>query len=148
MTTSEAKEQIRKLDRELKRKLRQDPAYRAAQNERSRVWREANKEYISAYKKEYRERTLETYKKNRKKYGEARRKREVAWDKELTSLVHNEAERLSKMRTEATGIQWSVDHVVPLQGKNVSGLHVWNNIQVIPKAHNQQKYNAYVSDWN
>ncbi len=38
---------------------------------------------------------------------------------------------------------FEVDHVIPLNGKIVSGLHVLSNLQVLPSAENRSKGNKY-----
>lgn len=48
--------------------------------------------------------------------------------------------------TAATGILHEVDHIVPLQGKNVSGLHVPWNLRVITKAENVLKSNSLIME--
>lgn len=47
------------------------------------------------------------------------------------------AEKLSK----ETGIRHEVDHIFPLQGKLVSGLHIETNLQVITRSKNRSKKN-------
>jgi hypothetical protein len=46
----------------------------------------------------------------------------------------------------SSGIQYEVDHVIPLHGKNISGLHVQGNLSIISKEDNARKSNVYL-DW-
>lgn len=48
----------------------------------------------------------------------------------------------SRAMTLATGVQHSVDHIVPLVHPLVCGLHVQNNLRVIPLAENIRKGNS------
>ncbi|CAB5079626.1 hypothetical protein UFOVP146_44 [uncultured Caudovirales phage] len=65
------------------------------------------------------------------------------WDAEFTEFITQEATHLAKLRKEITGFKWDVDHIYPLQGKEVCGLHVWNNLQVIPSEINKSKGNKF-----
>lgn len=50
---------------------------------------------------------------------------------------------LAAMLTRETGIIHHVDHILPLRGKKVSGLHVFSNLRVIPATDNVKKSNSY-----
>lgn len=67
-------------------------------------------------------------------------KRDVAWaDRCAIAKIYAEAERL----TRETGVAHHVDHIIPLQGRYVSGLHVESNLRVIPWQENLRKANRY-----
>jgi hypothetical protein len=53
--------------------------------------------------------------------------------------------KLSRKKTKETGRDYHVDHIVPLQGRLVSGFHVSGNLRVILADTNLSKHNHYIA---
>lgn len=77
------------------------------------------------------------------RYRAARRQATPSWLTDVQTAqieaVYAEARRLS----EETGIPYEVDHIVPLAGRVVSGLHVPWNLRAIPKIKNNRRPRIY-----
>ena len=56
------------------------------------------------------------------------------------------AYEIAALRTKITGFAWEVDHIVPLRSKLVCGLHVIDNLRVIPRTQNRAKGNRHWPD--
>lgn len=68
------------------------------------------------------------------------------WTNEDDVFFLNEIYAASKLKTESTGIQHHVDHIVPLKGNTFCGLHVWWNLQVITATENLMKHNSLTGE--
>lgn len=118
-------------------------------------WYQKNKESRSAYNARWRAENLDFNKARfaawakanphkvnaliMKRYA-AKLKATPIWaNKVAIERIYEQASRL----TIETGVRYDVDHIVPLQGKIVSGLHCEANLQVLPKAQNISKSNRY-----
>ena len=73
----------------------------------------------------------------------AKDQRTPAWLTVDDLWIIQEAYGLAALRREIVGGEWHVDHIIPLRGKQVSGLHVPWNLQVIPAIDNRRKSNKY-----
>lgn len=141
-----------------KAKKRADPEFKAAELASKAVyrahttaqraaymleWRTANKEHSLAYGKTYRDANKERYAFLCQKRKLDKLKRTPAWLTEDDLWLIAEAYDLAALRTQALGIEFHVDHIIPLRGKRVSGLHVPQNLRVIPGVENMRKTNKF-----
>ena len=145
LKTKEVQKQYRERTKE-KRKLAQKKYY------------QANKARIKKVKQAYLAKTKELRKLKSAKYYEIHKDECIAraearyasklraipkWvDSEQMWLI-GEIYHLAQLRNATTGTRWAVDHIVPLKGERVSGLHVPQNLQVIPEQLNRIKYNTF-----
>ena len=94
----------------------------------SSQWRKENPEVMNAHKGKRRAAVILRYPK---------------WITEDDVWLMKEVYDLANLRTVTFGVSWTVDHIIPLQGKKVSGLHVPTNLQVITRKANSSKSNIY-----
>lgn len=159
-----------KADNLARKKInRSNPKFKAAEAKKKKEYRvknaAAHKAYMQLWHKKYAEQQieyrakyrqmnpeyfLEYAKNNRAKLTAKTRlrqatliKRTPAWLSADDFWLMQQAYELAALRTKLFGFQWHVDHEIPLVGKRVSGLHVPNNLRVIPAKENLCKNNKF-----
>jgi arsenate reductase-like glutaredoxin family protein len=110
---------------------------------KSKAYYASNTEAISQRSKAYQRANLHKFAAVNAKREAAKLQRTPAWLTIDDLWMISQAYELAKLREQIVGGKWHVDHVVPLQGKTVSGLHVPINLQVIPAKQNRSKSNAW-----
>ena len=100
-----------------------------------KAWNERNPDYQSNF-----------YKANKERYIAARARRRAAqesatptWLTAIDKAMIQEMYDVSEARYIQTGIKHHVDHIVPINGKGVAGMHVPWNLQVITAHENLSK---------
>lgn len=120
--------------------LAQAAIYRAAHKAEEKANRAAhyqnNKEHVAKTTKAYREANLDLYAMAAAKRRSTKRNAIPPWAN-LDAIA--DIYRAASLLTKVTGQPHEVDHVVPLQGKNVCGLHVETNLQILTLPENRSK---------
>jgi HNH endonuclease len=102
-------------------------------------YRKDNIEYFISYNKANKHKILA----NTRKRQASKMQRTPKWIGKDELWLIQEDYKLAILRTKMFGFKWEVDHIIPLQGKLVSGLHVPENLMVIPRKDNRQKHNRF-----
>jgi len=121
-------------DRSEKRKATHKKYYEAnkeIRNAKSKAWQQANKDKVNAF-------AAKRHASKLNRTPSWLTKEDLAEIKDIYSMANR--------RTQVEGIQYHVDHIIPLQGKNISGLHVPSNMQILRARDNISKGNRYGKD--
>ena len=115
--------------------------------DRKNKYRQEKKEYIKEYARNWRGENLDKVNANTAKRRARKNNATPPWltqeqDLEI-KLIYNRAKELEDM----DGVKRHVDHIVPLKGKGVRGLHVPWNLQILTAEQNTSKSNKHF-DWN
>jgi hypothetical protein len=139
----------------------------ATRTEERRRWKKRHPDLLREQKRRYKQRLrargvkLKKYSKGLKKYDrekqaqhnkawraknpgvvkgwQLRRRIVCPWDiRDITNTIY-----LIARAYRSVGISCHVDHIIPLNGETVSGLHVHTNLTLLPAEHNLKKGNGY-----
>jgi hypothetical protein len=123
-------------------------AYREANREKchaaSKAWEKANPEKIKAWRKRYSQEKSAYLQDKCVRYRANKANRTPAWLTESDWLQIQCKYQVAAMYNREGLDRWDVDHIIPLHGKRVSGLHVPSNLRVIKSEENKRKANKYV----
>lgn len=108
--------------------------------------------YYKNNREEIREKQNNYKKQNRAKYNYYN-SRERAYKLEATPTWSNQEKiqvlyEKAKWLESLTGLKYHVDHIIPLKGDNVCGLHIWNNLQILESTLNCKKSNKVNDSWS
>ena len=108
------------------------------QSEYKKGWDALNKEKLKSY---------QVFRNREKLISKNVRKRAAMRDctpKWLSTLQRNEMRRIYDLAKDVmviSGQKYDVDHIIPINGENVCGLHVPWNLQILPSDINRSKRN-------
>ena len=113
--------------------------------ERDRTYRARNAEKVASTTRAYRQENKALFAHHANMYRLTKRQACPPWLDDEVKFLIAEAYDLAQRRAELCGGEWHVDHIVPVRGKSVCGLHVPWNLQVIPKEVNLRKHNHHAN---
>ena len=99
-------------------------------------WKNNNKEYYKKYYRRYRQ-------ENKCKINAATSSRRKRVQQSTPKWLTKEQKKQIRLIYEQSSIDTHVDHIVPLKGENVCGLHVPWNLQLLSAEENIRKNNNY-----
>jgi len=127
----------------LRHKVKNIETIRVKDRESSKAYREANKEKVAASKLKYAQENKYIINAAVARRKAAKLERTPGWLTEFDKLKIKCLYSIAAMLTHENKEPWHVDHIIPLQGKLVSGLHAPSNMQVLRGIENVSKKNTF-----
>ena len=128
-------------DKSKERQRRNVAAYRERHPEALEREAERLKQYRAAEPDRFKQYDQTKYERHYAKIVQRVRLREEALKQRIPTWANREA--IDAIYAEARRMNMTVDHIVPLRGKTVSGLHVENNLQLLSREENARKGNRF-----
>lgn len=117
---------------------------KAELHRRNRQWREQNQEHLSRSFAAWARANPDKINALVAKRNAAKKNALVPWaNLEAVGAIYAEATRL----TRETGVRHEVDHIYPLQGETICGLHWEGNLQILTKTENIRKKNRMPEEY-
>lgn len=110
---------------------------------RSAIWREENNEKRKAILSKHKKNNRAKHTADTAMYRAMKDQRTPSWLTEFDLLKIKCLYQVAAMYTRESGEPWHVDHILPLRGELVSGLHAPANMRVIRGVENMRKNNNY-----
>jgi 5-methylcytosine-specific restriction endonuclease McrA len=136
-----------------KLRMKTDPEFRSKSFERLAIWGKKNKtKRLAADAKNRRDKYATNPEYHSKAISHTAKRRAIQLKATPPWLSPEQEEAINKTYYKCselsltTGKNHDVDHIVPLQGKSVCGLHVPWNLQILTASENRSKGNAF-DDW-
>lgn len=113
------------------------------------AWRKANPDKCKTYGMTYRAKHPGKLQAKESAYRLTNPAKRTAWQAKRKAAQLNatpawaDLNAIKAIYLEANRLGMEVDHIVPLQGKTVCGLHVSNNLQLLTKSENSRKRNTH-----
>lgn len=134
------------LDKSRQRAREYAENHKAEASARTKEWTAQNPDRKKASDKRWKDNNPAHYHSLKAKYRAARRQACPPWVDDAHMARIHEIYKLRRDISEKTGVVHEVDHIVPLQGKTVCGLHVWWNLRVIPREENNRRPRIWNAD--
>jgi hypothetical protein len=111
--------------------------------QKSKEYREQNKEYLKEHKQQYYQNNKFYFIKKSKERQKRIKQATPCWESEKDRQHITSVYNLAMLYSWITDSPWHVDHVIPLKGKIVCGLHVPLNLEPVPASYNLSKGAKY-----
>lgn len=136
------------------------PEVRARESERQKLRYESNRETILQQRKVFYERNPQAIERNRQRLSQHYRDNKPAYYAKRMKRIAAQLQAMPAWadpkaivaiyedclaKSAETGVPHEVDHIIPLQGKLVCGLHVQDNLRVITASENRSKSNKHTA---
>jgi hypothetical protein len=113
---------------------------RPKRSAREKIWHKANSDRMLAYREKWKKKNPDYLNADAAKRRSAKLLRSVPWaDERDIRWYYKQAKRLEKH----FGVRFHVDHILPLQGRLVSGFHHQDNLQILTEEENLKKSNRF-----